>query len=354
MKDFLECIELAEIEQYRFLKTIGGGQASTLCVYKDNVGNKIAVKMLIAPRREEELQMFKKEAELHKEMSDSGEIHAPKILFDGLMQHNSMPIYYYIMEFIDGYTLEYYLKNVKPIPWPEELAVKMIMLITNALRCVSMRLGVHRDLHPGNIMLRSEFDIEKPYNELSDKVLIMDLGCHYSILSKYVLNDNKIRNYLHHIGAVSTWSPESLSNPESVTHKHDIWALGTIFFRILAGWDAYPIYGETFGEIYKKTVDDLSIRWELIQNKHFPVKLIIEKMLCGDVNRRLSLNQLESICIAIIRDDLLNKSQKVIKKFIDSNGDIVICGCCYQEVVPNGNMCPKCGHKDDEWLSVLI
>jgi len=104
---------------------------------------------------------------------------------------------------------------------------------------------VHRDLHPGNILVLDEAGLEqqKSYKEEETGLRIVDMGCHKDLWKSFI-NCGEKRDNHRLFGAISTWSPEFVLSPETVTYSHDVWALGVMFYRFLVGSDNYPVNTE--------------------------------------------------------------------------------------------------------------
>ena len=161
------------------------------------------------------------------------------------------------MEFVDGITLSSYIKE-NPFPWGLNLALKMLGCLTVALSNVSTNFVIHRDIHPGNIILKKGFTLDNyKIGECSD-IAIMDYGCFKKFTwGLFKPAQSEERDYLRHFGAISSWSPEFLKDPTSVDLGHDIWALGVLFYRMLT--NKYPVWGDTFFELYEKLVSNFSL-----------------------------------------------------------------------------------------------
>jgi len=162
MKELLEKLNLLKIDDLEFDSALSGGKASTTLVYKSSTESYI-VKLLIAPRNEFELKRFNQEADALKEidkmiMALNEELHVPKLRIP-FTQHNNLPIYYFVMEKVNGKRLDDVFKE-KPLPWTWKDSIKMLFRIAFALKYIELRF-IHRDLHPLNIIVQDDFKYSK-------------------------------------------------------------------------------------------------------------------------------------------------------------------------------------------------
>jgi serine/threonine protein kinase len=353
MRKFLTLIGLDTIGAYSFVRPLGGGKASVVCLYEGSTGVKQVVKMLIAPRADAELQAFEREVATLEYLNRYDTAHVPKIL-SKMIQVADYPVYYYIMEYVDGVTLANYIVN-NPLPWSTEKALKMIACIAASLSKTSSQGIVHRDLHPGNIILKRNFDSDKQYTQATVDVAIMDYGCHKKAFLNFLdhfprsgtyekSNSYDNRNYLRHFGAVSTWSPEFLRDPHSVDVRHDIWALGVLLYRFLT--NNYPVRAKSFSDLYERLVVKFDVNWELVKkrNAHWAVGLFLKKLLAPNPRDRCLHDDIAKLCIGLVSKELFRQSDSFIMEFVMSNGDCWICPLCNEMVFPKGGiLCTKCG-----------
>ena len=367
MNNLLNKIGLNNVNGYRYVKKLDGGKASVVCLYENEEGSKQVIKMLIAPRSEEELDSFKSEPQILAQLNRHDTINIPKLI-SGLVQVTEYPVYYYIMEYIDGVTLSSYIDN-NPLPWDANKALKMIACITSALSKTSRHHIVHRDLHPGNIILKKTFNLDKQFAKINVDVdvIIMDYGCHkesFRNLAYYFTDTdyssksiqfNK-RDYLRHFGAISTWSPEFLKDPHSVDVHHDIWALGVMLFRFIT--KKYPLWAKSFSDLYEKLVLKFDIDWKLIKESkvHWAIEEFLIKMLDPNPKCRPLHNDIIQIIIGLLSDDLYKQSDSFINEYLVRNGDYWTCPNCFKTVFPSGSRCTACGQMSDsfDWINPFL
>ena len=118
------------------------------------------------------------------------------------------------MEYLDGGDLKHKLAA----GLSRSDAVRFLMQIASALAKIHEVGILHRDLKPGNIMLRSD-----------DSVALIDFGLAKRMRLRMELTDEG-----EIFGTPYYMSPEQ-GHAESVDHRSDIYSLGVIFYEMLTG-----------------------------------------------------------------------------------------------------------------------
>jgi eukaryotic-like serine/threonine-protein kinase len=134
--------------------------------------------------------------------------------------------YYMVWEFIDGITLEEWLRRYGALPAPRALDVAQQVLA--GLSQIHAQGIVHRDLSPDNIMLR----------ETKDKRLvakIIDLG-----IAKRVATETlqKMTGTGMFVGKLKYCSPEqagALPSGQNVDGRSDLYSFGVVLYEMLSG-----------------------------------------------------------------------------------------------------------------------
>lgn len=134
--------------------------------------------------------------------------------------------YYMVWEFIDGVTLEEWLRRYGPLPAGRALEVARQVLA--GLAQIHAQGIVHRDLSPDNIMLRETRD-----GKLSAKII--DLG-----IAKRVVGETlqKMTGTGMFVGKLKYCSPEqagSLPAGETVDGRSDLYSFGVVLYEMLSG-----------------------------------------------------------------------------------------------------------------------
>ena len=124
-------------------------------------------------------------------------------------------IYYFVMEYVDGYTLKQYIARKGALDWKE--ACNITLGICSAIEHAHKNNIVHRDIKPHNIMLNSD-----------GVVKVTDFGIARAVSSSTIVRGGNI------IGSVHYFSPEQARGAAS-TFKSDIYSIGIVFYEMLTG-----------------------------------------------------------------------------------------------------------------------
>jgi serine/threonine protein kinase len=154
---------------------------------------------------------------------------------------------YLVMEYVRGTTLRGVLDTQAPLA--PLRAVRVARQIALALGEIHARGIVHRDLKPRNVMLSTD-----------DYVKIVDFGLskvdqrrdssHDGGLDDDEPGSGRITGRGIVFGTVDYMAPESAFGMELVDSRADLYALGVIFYEMLAG--KHPFDGETNIEVWTK------------------------------------------------------------------------------------------------------
>jgi serine/threonine-protein kinase len=145
----------------------------------------------------------------------------------GLYDFSRLPdgSFYMVWEFIDGVTLEQWLRTHGPMPPARALHVARQVL--SGLSEIHAQGIVHRDLAPDNIMLR-----EGPGGRLQAKII--DLG----IAKRVAAEAMQMTGTGLFVGKLKYCSPEqagALARGESIDGRSDLYSFGVVLYEMLAG-----------------------------------------------------------------------------------------------------------------------
>jgi serine/threonine protein kinase len=129
------------------------------------------------------------------------------------------PLYYFLMEFVDGVSLRRLLDTARLSP-REALAI--VPQICDGLQYAHDMGVVHRDIKPENILLDKQ-----------GRVKIADFG-----IAKLVgrdASDLALTGAGEVMGTPHYMAPEQTEHPREVDHRADIYSLGVVFYQMLTG-----------------------------------------------------------------------------------------------------------------------
>ena len=137
--------------------------------------------------------------------------------------------FYFLMEFVDGVNLKQLL-DVGRISAREALAI--VPQICDALQFAHDQGIVHRDIKPENILLDrrgrvkvADFGIAK----------LMESGTDTTPANGIPLGSVDLTEAGKIMGTPKYMAPEQTTQPDSVDHRADIYALGVVFYQMLTG-----------------------------------------------------------------------------------------------------------------------
>ena len=174
--------------------------------------------------------------------------------------------YFYAMEFIEGQTLEIFIKRSGPLA--VKLALEITSQIAAGLAAINKQELVHRDIKPSNIMVSFE-------EGSAVTAKIIDLGLAEAIHERSSQSAPSIpRSFA---GTPEYASPEQFAGI-GVDIRSDLYSLGVTLWEMLTG---YTLFGGSPAELMSK---HLSAPLPLEQLKHVPqpVVALVESLLKKD------------------------------------------------------------------------
>lgn len=218
-----------ELGQYRVIEQIGqGGMARVYKAFQPSLERDVAIKALPThvenPREENFLRLFTNEARVVARLS-----HPHIIPIHDFGQADGWA--YIVMEYVTGGTVRDRLAQAaaQGVQLSLEWALLMGEQAAQALDCAHRNGIVHRDVKPGNMLLRSD-----------NHLLLSDFGIATILAAHREMTE---ANGEGTIGTPQYMAPEQGSKGGEVDHRTDIYALGVVLYQCVTG--KLPFSGET-------------------------------------------------------------------------------------------------------------
>jgi len=245
-----------EIQGFHLEEKIGEGSMGTVYrAHQQSMDRTVALKILSPKlaRDEDNVEQFVQEARTVAELNH------PHIV-QGIDVGESFGVHYFVMEFVDGPTVQEILERGGAME--QKRTLRYVTQIAKALRCAHRKDMVHRDVKPANMMVNS-----------SGNAKLCDLGL------AQVLSDESSDSD-QGLGTPNYLSPEQ-ARKEDLSIQTDIYSLGASCYHMLTGRVPFP--GDSAKGVVKKQLHaPLLTPSELNDDIEEDVERIIRKMMKKD------------------------------------------------------------------------
>jgi YD repeat-containing protein len=280
-----------QIHNYKFISLLGeGGMANVYLAENQVLGNQVALKLL----KEEFVQhpnirkRFLAEARNLAQMSHPNVIKVTDLIDAG-------DIVAFVMEYIEGETLEHYIERKGKLPVEEiETLFKQMM---EAIEYVHSQGFIHRDIKPSNFILTKGGSIK-----------LLDFGIAKNTNDSAV--DYTKTGLMQQMGTPMYMSPEQVKNTSEVTKETDIYSLGVVLWQMVTGQKPYDSNTLSLPEIQVAILKDALPLTNSVWDE------LIQKLMNKNIKSRfLSVQDISNFEIPILKnpnmDVLNNKSVKI-------------------------------------------
>lgn len=229
-----------KLGRYEIRELIGaGGMARVFKGYDTNLDRNVAIKVLHDHYSFDTTfkERFEREAKFIATLNHTNIVQV--FDFDSIIRDGSQ-IYYMVMSYIEGQTLRDMLQSYREqdIPIPQETAHKIMLNMLGALGYAHQHGMVHRDVKPANILI-----------DPTGKAILTDFG-----IARLAEGSNLTQEGLT-VGTPTYMSPEQATG-EAVDGRSDLYALGVIFYEVLAGMTPFTDDG-TLSILIKHIQEDI-------------------------------------------------------------------------------------------------
>lgn len=227
------------VSNYRLISQIGeGGMGTVYLAEHIHLSNrKVAIKALHRQMlSNEQVRMrFRKEAATLAQIEHENIVR----IFDYIESEEG---FFLIMEFVDGLTLEDYIKNVSG-PLNNERAIHVMKMMLKGFGFAHKMGIVHRDVKPSNIIVSNDLSVVK----------ILDFG-----VAKLQSDNSNMTKHGTQMGTVYYMSPEQVKG-QPVDQRSDIYSLGVTLYQMVTGVNPYQGYTteyDVFNLIVNQSLSD--------------------------------------------------------------------------------------------------
>lgn len=240
-------------DRYQVCQKIGQGAMGVVYQALDTkINREVAIKILIR-NSEHVLQRFLKEVEA------LGCVNHPNVvqIYD---YGEGYGLHYYIMEYLEGWSLDECIVNNKPIADIDWL-LDMIIQTAQALNYCHIKGVIHRDIKPSNI-----FIVRREDGSVFPKLIDFGMVKLIDSINSNISKDGYV------VGTPLYMSVEQILKPRSVNNRTDIYGLGMTLYVALSGMR--PFAGVGTGEIIQNVLDMIpeklyklnnDVSWQLSQ-----------------------------------------------------------------------------------------
>jgi serine/threonine-protein kinase len=215
--------------QYELGEKIGAGGMGV--VYRARhalMKRPVAIKLLPPEAAgQEAITRFEREVQLTSQLSHPNTV----VIHDYGRTHEG--VFYYVMELIEGATLEQV--SVASGPMPSGRVVHILEMVAGALGEAHEHGLVHRDVKPANILLG-------PRGGHPDVAKVLDFGLVRPISASASVTAIGVM-----MGTPQFMSPEAMRNPDRVDARADLYSLGAVAYYLLSGCHVFE--GESALEV---------------------------------------------------------------------------------------------------------
>ncbi len=211
--------------QYEIEKLIGKGAMGQVYLARHAMLRRpTAIKLL----RAESAQDLRAQNRFQREVQLTSQLTHPNTI--EIFDYGRTPdgIFYYAMEYLDGFTIEALVSLSGPVE-PARV-IHTLVQSCGALQEAHGRGLLHRDLKPSNIMLTTRGGV-------FDTVKILDFGLVKDLATDDV--DGEAERDLI-LGTPMYLAPESILAANSSSAKADLYALGAVGYFMLSGTTVFP------------------------------------------------------------------------------------------------------------------
>lgn len=230
--------EVTQLGQYALERKIGEGGMGRVYRGRHVLLRRPTAIKLLPPERSSEQAI----ARFEREVVQTSRLCHPNTV--AIYDYGRTPegLFYYAMEYLDGFSLAQLITHDGP--QPAERVAHVLRQVAASLAEAHDNGLIHRDIKPANIMITRRGGID-------DFVKVLDFG-----LVKDLTGGEDVRFTREDVvtGTPLYLPPEAVTAPDAVDERGDLYSLGVVAFELLTG---HPLFsGATAAEVIGKHVHE--------------------------------------------------------------------------------------------------
>ncbi|TKF40448.1 protein kinase domain-containing protein [Vibrio lentus] len=329
----LEKLGLLEIEGYSFVRLLGGGSALSSLYQKQK--DFVVFKFLVAPRNKIERDRFYLEHSILSKNWTIGFSGRNDFRSEKREQQYPLPIITHpIKSLLDDKVVYFgykYEKGQLLSDWQKEehtLKEKLYILyrVASALCYFNVQGYTHKDLHPSNILLLDNPDMETSPDDPCPQVKILDMGSCFRSTDPIIRNENDINQVALELddsrrllSSFQCMPPDFLVNGSSATN-YDSWAFGLMAYNII--FEEMPFEVKTINDVYSLLHNEFDkSSFEANVNKlDLGLSTTLKRLLSVRGEERLPHQNIVNMFSWILSDDPRFNEAEFIEEVIKNHG----------------------------------
>jgi serine/threonine-protein kinase len=264
-----------KIGQFRIESQLGAGAMGVVYLgTSEKDGRKAALKVISAEQlaKGTAFERFEREVTILKKFR-----HPNIVKYYGDNLDKNTKTFCFVMEYIQGTTLEQVLKTRGFMPWPE--VVRYAIQLCEALDYAHQHNVVHRDLKPANIMIATN----------TDQLKLTDFGIAKALDLTGLTAEGRT------LGTGAYMAPEQIDGKQEISHKTDIYTLGVVLFQMLCG--DIPFRGNTIATLMNCHLNILAPKASTKSEQNLPIAL--DELIFQMMEKRPGLRPFDCAKIAM-------------------------------------------------------
>ena len=213
-----DLLSVALGSQYQIIRELGRGGMGAVYLAREKALERLVAIKVLKPElagSHDSRERFRREARIVANLSHPG-----------ILQLHTFGdvggVWFFVMSYVRGESLADLLRRRNRLPWTE--AHRILVEVADALTCAHRYPVIHRDIKPANILIEAE----------TGRAILTDFG-----ISKLHGIEDSLTASGAIVGTPHYMSPEQTLAQGEIDERSDIYSLGAVAYRMLAGREPF-------------------------------------------------------------------------------------------------------------------